>query len=345
MRNMILKFVIYPQVLNRDTNAADMRGKHENHKKIQEQVLEDLHKFLKSLEGRESHYSRPKNGQRKYLDSNMNISKLHKKFLQEMPKYDPNAAQFEGFEVKYYLMVKLFNYEYNLSFGFPRSDICETCEHLDVEIKGIQNQPDGLEQLDALDNAYLRQQEHLIEADGFYQSMKRHVLTALPQNEFCITFDYEKNLPLPVTSTSAEYFLSQLWIYNFCIHDLRSSKAHMFVYSEHFAAKSSNEVVSCLKYYIENVIPPQTEVLRIWADNAYGQNKNRYVLAYLLSSVYVPLEKTFYQSLNLESEEEPESVPGFVDLDEEIALALVPLPQNDDSDLDSNITALSLLSL
>jgi hypothetical protein len=65
----------------------------------------------------------------------------------------------------------------------------------------------------------------------------------------------------------------------------------------------------------------------------------------LLESVYVPLEKTFYQSLNLESEEEPESVPGFVDLDEEIALALVPLPQNDDSDLDSNITALSLLSL
>ena len=40
---------------------------------------------------------------------------------------------------KYFLYSKLFNYEFNISFGFPRSDICDnTCEKQQVEIKAAE---------------------------------------------------------------------------------------------------------------------------------------------------------------------------------------------------------------
>ena len=35
---------------------------------------------------------------------------------------------------KYSLHSKLFNYEFNISFGFPRNDICDTCEIKAAEV-------------------------------------------------------------------------------------------------------------------------------------------------------------------------------------------------------------------
>ncbi len=68
-----------------------------------------------------------------------------------------------------------------------------------------------------------------------------------------ITLDYEKNLPIPVTKVSSEYYMRQLWLHNFCIHNMVNEKAEMFVYSEHFAGKGANEVISFLDFYINRL--------------------------------------------------------------------------------------------
>ena len=39
--------------------------------------------------------------------------------------------------------------------------------------------------------------------------------------------DYQKNLPLPLTGVGQEYFKRQLWIHNFCIHDMANDTATM----------------------------------------------------------------------------------------------------------------------
>ncbi len=69
-----------------------------------------------------------------------------------------------------------------------------------------------------------------------------------------ISLDYEKNLLTPVTKVSSEYYMRQLWLHNFCIHNMTNEKTEMFVYSEHFAGKGANEVISCLDFYIKKLI-------------------------------------------------------------------------------------------
>ncbi|CAG7826775.1 unnamed protein product, partial [Allacma fusca] len=43
----------------------------------------------------------------------------------------------------------------------------------------------------------------------------------------------------------------------------------------------ANEVLTCLNWYITNVVPPTCTDLHIYCDNTYGQNKNRYLFAIL----------------------------------------------------------------
>jgi hypothetical protein len=64
--------------------------------------------------------------------------------------------------------------------------------------------------------------------------------------------DFEKNLPLPLTKVSCKYYLRQLWIHNFCIHDMKTGAADVFLYSENFAGKGPNESISCLDFYVKN---------------------------------------------------------------------------------------------
>src|SRR5690348_6435732 len=104
--------------------------------------------------------------------------------------------------------------------------------------------------------------------------MKKEKLAGFGADEVCICFDFQKNLPLPVTNITAEYFLSQLWLHNFGIHDMRNDKAVLFLYTENYANKGSNETISFLKYYIENYVAATCKKLHIWADNSFGQNKN-----------------------------------------------------------------------
>ncbi len=64
--------------------------------------------------------------------------------------------------------------------------------------------------------------------------------------------------------------------HNFCIHNMANEKTQMFVYSEHFAGKGANEVISFLKFYI-NRLSSQINTLYIFCDNCFAQNKNRYI--------------------------------------------------------------------
>ena len=49
----------------------------------------------------------------------MSIAEMHRIFLQ-----NPDLAN----ACKYSLYKHIFNYEFNISFGYPRTDICDTCK-------------------------------------------------------------------------------------------------------------------------------------------------------------------------------------------------------------------------
>ncbi|CAG4965916.1 unnamed protein product [Parnassius apollo] len=100
------------------------------------------------------------------------------------------------------------------------------------------------------------------------------------ENKLSICFDFQKNLPLPVTHVTDEYYLKELWLHNFGIHNLKENSATMYLFTENYAHKGPNEVITALDdYFLYHKIPDQTH-LEILSDNGFSQNKNRFIFTY-----------------------------------------------------------------
>lgn len=55
----------------------------------------------------------------------------------------------------------------------------------------------------------------------------------------------------------------------------------MYMYAEHFAAKGPSKVISCVNDYIKMQKTEKIRKLVLFCDNAFPQNKNRYLFCYL----------------------------------------------------------------
>jgi len=77
--------------------------------------------------------------------------------------------------------------------------------------------------------------------------------------------------------------MRHLCVNTFCIHDVKTNQAKMFMYHEEEARKSPNEVCSLLLHYFENCIPVNTKNIILFSDGAAGQNKNHIVVRFLMN--------------------------------------------------------------
>ena len=266
------------KVLNFSGDIADHRGKHTHHNKISDEIKNRIRQHISSFPARESHYSRSKNKTKKYLDASLNIKKLYDMFLNENPDLKDT--------IKYSFYRDIFNHEFSISFGFPRSDICDTCELFLVKIKAAERAENRAE-VETLKNEH---ELHVKKADVFYtqiSELTEAAKSAENNKTGVIAMDYQKNLPLPKTGIGQEYYKRQLWLHNFCIHDNVNERASMYLYAEHYAEKGPNEVISCLDHYISGLSQDIT-TLHIFCDNCFSQNKNRYIMAYLNTVVDRP---------------------------------------------------------
>nr|CAI5842784.1 unnamed protein product [Callosobruchus analis] len=65
-----------------------------------------------------------------------------------------------------------------------------------------------------------------------------------------ICVDYMQNLQLPLIPVQDVFYLTQLTVSLFCIHDMRSDKSYFYINPENAAAKSPNEVCSFLAHFL-----------------------------------------------------------------------------------------------
>jgi hypothetical protein len=100
------------------------------------------------------------------------------------------------------------------------------------------------------------------------------------ETQAVICYDFQKNLPMPVTNVSVEYYLRKFYCYNFGIRDLKTNNVSMFLYPQNFGKKGSNEVISFIDFYINQVLDSKVKVLHIFSDNCFSQNKNKFLWAY-----------------------------------------------------------------
>ncbi|CAG7729376.1 unnamed protein product, partial [Allacma fusca] len=147
------------------------------------------------------------------------------------------------------------------------------------------------EKEDEIAQIYHKHEKHLEYADVFYRDMAAAKLFA--EHHFALCLDYQQNIPVPVTRVNKEFYLRQLWIYNFGIKNLKSGQTTMFLYSENFSKKGANEIISCLLWYIENIVPDHVTTLSIFCDNPAGQNKNRFVYTALQYLVNTRFERLY----------------------------------------------------
>lgn len=91
-----------------------------------------------------------------------------------------------------------------------------------------------------------------------------------------------QNLQLPHIPVQETFYLRQLSVYVFCIHDIKKNKAKLYVYHEGQAKKGPDEVCSFLSDFLSDV-PDSVKNLHVYSDNCGGQNKNHTLMRYLLS--------------------------------------------------------------
>ena len=155
---------------------------------------------------------------------------------------------------------RIFDTEFNLGFGTPRSDTCTRCDKLAIAIDAARGpQKDSL---------LKEQSDHHVKAKAGY-TMKREEKQAAKESwrgtrrrlgshhSFCskdnvdmITYDFQQNLPTPNLHHSEVFYMRQLWVYNFGIHNCVSDVGHMCMFGEHTAKHDANAVSSCLHTYL-----------------------------------------------------------------------------------------------
>lgn len=252
---------------SRDEPSRDMRGLHLNRPhRTPSEMRERIVEWVNSLPSRESHYSRTTEVTRKYLNPDLTLVKIHQMF----------SEQFETVPVTYKTFKKIVNADCEVRFGSVRSDICERCEKFHVALAAARRKNDEI----TIKKLEEEKEDHLSQAQAFYDRLSSYDESPDPAT-LAICMDFEKNLPLPVTNVGPEYYKRQLWLHNFGIVNVQTNDAYMYVYSEHYAGKGPNEVISMLHHYIGLEKPADCHKLHIFCDNCFSQNKNQFLFVFL----------------------------------------------------------------
>lgn len=191
---------------------------------------------------------------------------------------------------------QIFNKDFNISFGYPRSDTCSSCDQFLALLKLLQSKLRGTEVTDEMKKSIeaeistktAENNLHKSKAEVFYQRKKLARKQAIKQVDFeCIAMDFQKNLPMPNLSTNDVYYKRQLTLHSFNIHVLSTNSATFYCYPETIGGKGSNDVASLLHYFIFVQLSSKVRHLRIFCDSCGGQNKNFTVFRYLHYVVHV----------------------------------------------------------
>lgn len=231
--------------------TPDRRGKHNNRPhKADDEVVQRIKQHISSFPAEQSHYSRSKNIYKLYLSPLLNVTKMYELYI-EMCKEQKLQAKYE---IKKSTYNKVFVTEFNLSFGYPKSDTCATCD------SGNSNEEH---------KANYRAAVEAMATDRKKPTKKTGLLY--------LTIDLQQTMPLPKIPTSKAFYLRQIWFYNLGIHvvDTTKEKAVCCTWTEDVADRGSAEVASALLRFVE--VDPSCrnkDHLLIWSDSCAGQNKN-----------------------------------------------------------------------
>lgn len=170
-----------------------------------------------------------------------------------------NDQATENVKVKRLYFCNIFNMYFNLGFGNPRVDVCSTCLQLTEKIKMATNAREKNELMTS-------KTVHKRRAKAFFDMLKYENPTVK-----VMSFDCQKNMPLPKIPDQITYYSRQLYFHNFTIVDGTSkstlTKENVFSYcwTENDFAKDSNLIASAVYrlYNTYSYYPPECKTFRL----------------------------------------------------------------------------------
>lgn len=216
-----------------------------------------------------------------YLNERLNVLEMHNLFKQSNPNLD----------VKYSFYYKIFKENFALHFGRPQVDTCCTCEALEVKIKS-KFLNDTAKQVHVAEKMV-----HVRRAKKFYKKLKDISTVCVNEDKVgAICIDFMQNLQLPNLPVQETFYLRQLTVNVFCIHNLKDNTSVFYLYHEGLAGKGPNEVCSFISDYINSCLK-DVEHLHVFSDGCFGQNKNHSLLrlmnAFVCTKKFQSVEQYF----------------------------------------------------
>lgn len=248
-------------------DVIDSRGKKKPVNKLDDS---DIVAHIKSFPAYQSHYSRQKNPERKYLHPDLNIRKMYDLYVEKCQSDGKQALK-----QKFYYHV--FSTQFNLHFKVPAKDTCSRCDELQLKILAETTDPERRGQLE------LEKKLHLSKALQARQSLKKDKAAASVEC-YVATFDLQKALPYPKLTTSIAYYKRNMYVYNFGIHSFNHDNGFMYLWDETEAGRGSQEVASMLAKHIRQEAKNHKHVI-LYSDSCTGQNRNIKVAATLMNLV------------------------------------------------------------
>src|SRR5277367_4009338 len=195
---------------------------------------------------------------------------MHELYTKKYPQHN----------VKYHFYYSYFKDNFNIRFGRPQVDCCSMCEDLGTKLKNP-ILADSVKRSAAAELIV-----HKRRAKKFYASLKEtEALCAERDDVLGLTFDFMQNLPLPAIPVQEIFYLRQLWVHAFEVHNMKSGHGTFYVYHEGEAKRGPNEVCTFLKHYVDNFVPPAVKELNLYSDSCPGQNRNHTMIRFLMSLV------------------------------------------------------------
>lgn len=221
--------------------------------------------FISKLVAVEAHYCRSNLSCRQYLSSELSIKKLSQLYNEEQVD--------ASLKVKNSYFRSVFNENFNLGFGSPRTDVCSYCLELSEKLKTEKNPQQK-------QNLMVQKRIHKLKAQCFFD-----LLRSKDENTLILSFDCQKNLPLPKIPDQAAYYSRQIYLFNFTIvkghskGDLNPTTVWAYCWTENQYNKGSNEIASCVYDFLQNADVSQYHTIRLICDGCGGQNKNSVMVA------------------------------------------------------------------
>lgn len=267
-----------------DKTLSDGRGLHNHHRTVTDDTKDIIRQHISSFPLQENHYSRSQS-KKNCLNPNLTVKRMWRLFLIKYPDTGVTLHMYRD----------IFNSDFNLRFGVPRSDTCAYCDRLYIKLLAATNESERI-------HIERESQFHHSKADLAYKSLADDTTFAKSYSStIVLCVDLQQVLFCPNLTHNNVFYQRQLSCYNLAIHNAGSNKAMMFFWDETIGKRGSAEVASCvLKYITSHYLKLREGEIRkliIWSDRCIGQNNNWRMIALLqhlvINKYFTTVEQKF----------------------------------------------------